>query len=299
MDVFLAFMDEHGNWVGPLIVVFLLGFGWLVRKALEKPTPPASPLADEAFEALIEKHKGTINDQGETIKALQNAVNALSDQGNAPETSEKTKEGIQEALIFLKQDKTDKAEDIFQRILDEKQAEGQAANLEAAEAAKHLGALAYLHNPKKSLKAYQKASTLNPDDAQAWNRLGHLLKLTGDLAAAEQAYNKVLALGNKTADKGIIAAALGNLGIIARIRGDLDKAVDYQQQAYTLDTELGHKEGMANDLGNLEAVAELKGDIPKACRLWKEALALFEDVGMKPQIKQTQANLASIDCPKD
>ncbi len=46
-----------------------------------------------------------------------------------------------------------------------------------------------------------------PGNPQGWNRLGHLLMRAGNLSTAEGAYGKVLALGEKTGDKGLIAAA--------------------------------------------------------------------------------------------
>jgi hypothetical protein len=50
--------------------------------------------------------------------------------------------GIDKALAMLNEGKTADAEKIFAGILKRKQAEGTAALKEAAEAARHLGALA-------------------------------------------------------------------------------------------------------------------------------------------------------------
>jgi tetratricopeptide (TPR) repeat protein len=101
----------------------------------------------------------------EQIKALTEAITALSKTG-APVKS------INAALQELEQGNTDKAKAIFAEVLRSKEAEGRQANKEAAAAARHLGALAYMNNPKEALAAYQKAVQLDPDNADGCTCLG-------------------------------------------------------------------------------------------------------------------------------
>lgn len=78
----------------------------------------------------------------------------------------------QKALEAMRQGNAEQAKAILADLLKTKEAEGQKANKEAAEAARSLGALAYMNNPKEALLAYQKAVQLDPDNADGWNQLG-------------------------------------------------------------------------------------------------------------------------------
>jgi tetratricopeptide (TPR) repeat protein len=149
------------------------------------------------------------------VKGLTEAVNALARRGGP---------GIADALAELRQGRTAAAERAFQDLLARKISEGQAANQQAAEAARHLGVLAFLHDTKKALQAYRQAVHLDPENAEGWNRLGHLLYRTGQLDKAADAYNQVNALGTMSGDQNMLATAYANLGNVYQVRGDLDQA---------------------------------------------------------------------------
>nr|VFK27209.1 MAG: Tetratricopeptide repeat-containing protein [Candidatus Kentron sp. MB]VFK31037.1 MAG: Tetratricopeptide repeat-containing protein [Candidatus Kentron sp. MB]VFK75493.1 MAG: Tetratricopeptide repeat-containing protein [Candidatus Kentron sp. MB] len=103
-------------------------------------------------------------------------------------------------------------------------------------AARHRGALAH----------YQRAAEYDPDDPDAWNRIGHLKDRLGELADAQAAYERVLAIGEQTNNQEAIAMALGNRGLIAQTCGELGKAEGYYRRSLAIDKELGRKEGMAS-----------------------------------------------------
>lgn len=170
-----------------LITLFLIAAGVLAALiTLYINLPPRKKQKDEAFihEAvlkLLDNANITPDQKDEATPSLTETVKALlaeKGESDAPE-------GIDEALACLEQGNTGKAEDIFQKILATKEAEGQQANKEAAQAAKHIGALAYLHDTEKALAAYNKATELVPDDAEAWNEFGKLLMRKGDLSVAK------------------------------------------------------------------------------------------------------------------
>jgi hypothetical protein len=123
------------------------------------------------------------------ITALTNAVTALAQQRSQPDAPP----GVQEALAQLRQGNTQAAEMIFEMVLTRKEVEGDAANQQAAEAARHLGALAFLHDTEKALTAYRRAVALDPANAEGWNQLGHLLQRIGRLDEAVDAYTHVRA----------------------------------------------------------------------------------------------------------
>ncbi|KKK73245.1 hypothetical protein LCGC14_2895770, partial [marine sediment metagenome] len=120
------------------------------------------------------------------------------------------------------------------RVKERRKAEGAAALKEAASAARHIGALAFLHDTDKALAAYREAVDLDPDNADGWNRLGYLLRRTGDLDNAEQACRRVLALGNRVDNQELLAVATGNLGILYSTRGDLDRAEEMYGKSLAL-----------------------------------------------------------------
>jgi len=126
-------------------------------------------------EKLLAPLQGQLEAKDQQIKALTDAIAALSKTG-APAAS------IEAALQALAQGNTAKAQAIFAEVLRSKEAEGRQANKEAAAAARHLGALAYLHDTNGALAAYRKAVELDPDNAEGWNILGHLLHRTGELS---------------------------------------------------------------------------------------------------------------------
>ena len=239
-----------------------------------------------------------------------------------------------DAIEHLRRGDTDQAKRLYRQIGEAKANEGTAANKEAAEAYVNLSAIAFLTDTVEALAASAKATELDPDNAGAWNQLGQLQNWAGNLNAAENSHNRVLALGKSTNDTELEAIALSNLGIIAdtrgeldaaedfykraltlneelgrkegiainlanlglidRTRGDLDAAEDYQNRALALHKELGYKEGTAIALGNLGVIAKIRGDLDKAEDFQTQALALKEELGRKQSIATTLANLGSI-----
>ena len=152
---------------------------------------------------------------------------------------------------------------------------------QTAQAYRNLGALAFLDNTQEALQAYRQATQLDPDNADGWNQLGHLLDRIGDLDEAITAYNTVLTLGKQHGDNQEIVAAYGNLGIAYQTRGDLDKAIEFHQKALTLFEALDNKEGMANAYGNLGDVYQTRGDLDKAIEFHQKTLTLDEALGNK------------------
>jgi tetratricopeptide (TPR) repeat protein len=111
------------------------------------------------------------------------------------------------------------------------EAAGQRERKASAEYWRHIGALAFLHNTQKAMAAYEKAVALDLDETEGWRYLGELQYRLGDLAAAEQSFRQVLALGQSSRDWR--AQAIGSLRLewIARARGDLAAAEKLAEQA--------------------------------------------------------------------
>jgi protein O-GlcNAc transferase len=236
---------------------------------------------------LLAPLQGELAAKNEQIKALTEAIAALSKTG-APTAS------INAALQALEQGDTAKAQAVFAEVLKTKEAEGRQANKEAAAAARHMGALAYLHDTNGALAAYRKAVELDPDNADGWNQLAALFLRTGELEQAEAAWRKSLALEEALGRKEGMAQDYGNLGNVYRTRGELDKAEEMHRKSLALEEALGRKEGMAQDYGNLGLVAYTRGDLDKAEEMYRKSLAISEALGLKEATANQYGNLGLV-----
>lgn len=142
-------------------------------------------------------------------------------------------------------------------------------------------------NRDNTLAAYQKEAQLDPDNADGWNELGRALLRTGELAQAEEAFRKVLALGEAHQNQDEQTWALGNLGNVYFTRGEMDKAEEMYRKVLSIHETLGSKGGMAATYGNLGSVYFTRGDLDKAEDLWKKSLRLFQEIG-HPSAKEFQ-----------
>ena len=290
-------------WLGPVLVTVALAvigqffgfFRWLIGLGRKPPVTDAEStarvLADKSEElgALKqrEKDRSTIEDRESTIRELTAMIESLEQQRQQPDAPS----GIDAALEQLEQGETKAAESIFREILDTKKAEGQEANREAAAAARHLGALYFLHDTHKAVSAYEEAVALDPDDPDGWNWLGRVRYRLGQLDAAVEALEHVQRLGNAVEDKAVIAIAFGNLGLIYQTRGDLEKAEEYHLKSLEIEKELGRKEGMASQYGNLGLIYRTRGDLEEAEEYHLKSLALHEELGLKEGMASQYGNL--------
>lgn len=244
------------------------------------------PVLTDQLESATQREQ----DHLDQIQQLTEAVEALANERDKPDAPA----GIDEALSLLAKGETQAAETVFESIKEHRKAEGVAAHKEAAAAARHIGALAYLHDTDKALAVYREAVDLDPDNADAWNQLGRLLYRTGDLDNAEQAYGRVLALGNTLDDKELLAVAFGNLGILYTTRGDLDRAEEMYEKSLEIEESLGHKEGMASDYGNLGTLYSTRGDLDRAEEMYEKSLAIEGALGRKEGMASDYGNLYKI-----
>lgn len=120
----------------------------------------------------------------QSIDAITQAIKSIGKTNATPSQ-------IKAALEALQTGDAKKATALFEKETERT----ELAAKEGAEAYRNLGALAFLDDTQKSLKAYRRATQLDPENADGWNQLGHLLKRIGDLDEAIKAYQTVLRLG--------------------------------------------------------------------------------------------------------
>ncbi len=301
MDVLIQFViDNWAVWFSggafALVGWFSGLFRWLFRLFFKKPAPVPTVDLNGIAKRLAETSKqlGAAEEREqryrETIRELTSAVEALAEEREKADAPP----GIDAALKQLAEGETKAAESIFEQVLEQKKAEGEGAYKEAAAAARHLGALAFLHDTQKALSAYVQAVELDPENPHGWNVLGLLQDRLGNLDSAIKAFERVLALGNKADDKAVVAAAYGNLGLVYETRRDLAKAEEYHRKSLAIEKGLGRKEGMANQYGNLGNVYQARGDLAKAEEYFLKSLALDEELGRKEGVAKTYGNLGLV-----
>ncbi|MEO5353379.1 MAG: tetratricopeptide repeat protein [Magnetococcus sp. XQGC-1] len=235
---------------------------------------------NELVEKLLSAQKEKDRAQ-EQVKSLTEAVTALQLEKGP---------GVQDALAKLGQGDTTAAVQLFRDVKERKASQGKASLKEAAEAARHEGALAFLSDTQTALTAYRQAVEYDPDNVAGWNQLGHLLYRTGALAQAEESYRRVLNLGETKQDKEAIAIAYGNLGILYQTRGELDRAEEMYKMSLLIDELLDRREGMANQYGNLGLLYQTCGDLDRAEGMYKKSLAINESLGRKEGMARSYGN---------
>ena len=299
-DALLKWLDANKDWLfsgaGVAVLTAIAGFVWrrhstvqagrdvhyqvgpqvdvndLVKTLLEAQ-PRQQDVARERIEELIRGQEET----QQQVRELTDAVRTLAERQNEPDAPP----GIEAALRELARGETSAAEAIFEQVLERKKAVGEAASKEAAAAARHIGALAYLHDTQKALSAYAQAVELDPENPDGWNMFGVIQKRLGNLDSAIKAFERVLALGNKVDDKAVVAAAYGNLGIVYKTRGELAKAEEHFLKSLAIEEELGRKEGMANAYGNLGLIYQTRGDLDEAEDQYQKVLQIENILGRK------------------
>ncbi len=193
-----------------------------------------------------------------------------------------------QAAALDAQNKTEQSLDLLEELAEEEAAQ-------AARRWKARGAIAFNAFTVKAIDSYERAVGCDPNDDDAHNQLGHLYYRLGDMVRAQTAYERVLALGNKSADKLILAVAYGNLGVLEQTRGNLDEAEVYHKKSLTLEEALGRKEGMSTVYGNLGVVEKTRGNLDEAEFYHKKALALNEGFASEEGMAAAYGNLGVIE----
>ncbi|MGH9892028.1 MAG: tetratricopeptide repeat protein [bacterium] len=280
---------RYGFWIAALLIALGIGYAGYKTYRETQPAIANAETVSKAIEALtVQLRSKDLQGQEyqDQIKALTETVQALAKKQDAP--------GVKEALAALAKGQTEAAKAIFAKTFEAKAAEGAAANRDAAEAARHLGALAFLENTEEALRWYRRAVELDPANADGWNRLGHLYIRTGQLDQAEAAYRKVLTLGEANTDMETIAMGTGNLGVIYETRGEIDRAEEMHKKALAINEKLGLQEGMAGDYGNLGIIFGTRDDLGRAEEMFWKALDLHEALGHKEGMARDYTNLGDV-----
>ena len=325
IDGYLFINGHKWEGIGLAVVILLLASGVALKWPGNTGTTTANGTADKALDvadnalavvdkALDQSAEGHLRAYRMAEAALQKAyersewletrIENMEEERKtltepfryllAKESSPDAPPGLAAALAEAEAGRIGKAEDILATILAHKEAEGDVAHKEAAEAARHLGALAYLHDTKAAISHYRKATELDPDHPGGWNDLGLLLNRTGSLAEAEQAFHKVLGLEETAVDLKWEAAASSNLGLIYFTQGDLNQAKKMHEKSLALGMKLGRKDVMASSYGNLGIIYATQGNLELAEEMHHRSLELSTELDSKEEIANQYGNLGNV-----
>jgi tetratricopeptide (TPR) repeat protein len=235
-------------------------------------------LKAELLQRLPPQPEGALGEGADAVieKDLDKAVETLLAAGRADALRDITGEA---------------ADAVIDQLIAQREATRERVARDEADLYRQKGALAFLHDTDKALRAYAKATELDPHDPDGWNELGALQLRVGELDAAIASFKRVLALGQRTADLSVLAAATGNLALVYSRRGDVDQAEAMYRKSLALLEQLGRKEGMAATYGNLGIFYDRCGDLDRAEAMYNKALALDEQLGRKEGMAIRYGNL--------
>ena len=277
------------------LVVIVLGFA-LAFYQTQRTTVDADQIIRDFTaakqEAAAEKasHQATLDalarlSELQDSGAFRAAVLALVGQSKDPNAPR----GIDRALEMLRQGETAAAETALAEILDRRLQERATASAEAAEAARNLGAIAYLNDTDKAIEAYEKAIELDPDDTWSWILLGRLYKRAGSLADAEQAFQKAREVAERAGSEHDVMIAIGNLGDVYADKGDLAGAMAAYEVGVAITKRLDAEESdhalwkreLSVSLNKIGDVRVAQGDRAGALEAYEESRAIRAELAAR------------------
>jgi tetratricopeptide (TPR) repeat protein len=212
---------------------------------------------------------------------LRAAVEALAEKAREPDAPR----NVQQALALLPEGRTAEAEAIFAEIVERKQVEGTAALQEAAAAARHLGALAYLDSTQKALEAYATATRLDPDNAWSWIHLGLLHKRAGSLAQAERALDQAQQAAIRSGQERDQSVAQAYLGDIRLAQGNLRDALAAYDEAVSVQQRLADNTERQRDLSvcfeRIGDVQRAQGNLDATLKAYQDGLNIREKLAAR------------------
>jgi tetratricopeptide (TPR) repeat protein len=260
-----------------VVSVFLV---WEHRHERAQQAVQSRQLAD--IQALVEKLASGGQAQGAEgpgrKQAIAKAVEAAEKGAAAGDTR------LADALELLRRGKVAEAEPLFRAVAEEREQASKAAGHEAAEAWRHLGAIAGLADPKKARAAYAHAVALDPDNVNGLLWHGWFEKEAGNLSAAEKAYDHLTTVdSDKEPGHDVYWARVG-LGDIALARGDLGLAkssyIGAQKIADRIVRDDPNNAGWQRDLSvsydRVGNVLVAQGDLTAALKSYRDGLAIAD-----------------------
>lgn len=127
---------------------------------------------------------------------------------------------------------------------------------------------------------------LTPSLATALFRAGERFRFRQDYEQTMAAYRLMLLVGERTASKNIIAAALHNIALVHRTEGEYEQALELAEKSLKLKEEIGAKASLPVTLSLIGNVFLNQGDYAQALVFFQRMLMISEEVNDKRRIAE-------------
>ncbi len=235
------------NWLIPLLLVIttiatLIFYpaptprtNALTSKPTINKTKEEYPTTEIATTLVYTYFNGSNEEREDQIDALTNTLNYL--KKNKAVNLEKST--TRNTLTALKVSNINQA---IQTLIT--LAHQQDDPREAAKTWINIGNIQNLTSAEQALRAYEKASELDAENSNAWNRQANIYRRLRQFNKAEAAYKKVQSLENKGETNDALSFA--NLGLLNQSKGDLKAAEDAFLQALEIYETAKNNAGIAS-----------------------------------------------------
>lgn len=230
-------------------------------------------------QTLVKKHLGGKQSaQDEDIQALSNTLHNLKNN---------TSEAAAQTLLLLKQDKLDEATDTLKALALDTKSKRDAAKLWV-----DIGNISNLSTRQAAIDAYQKSVTLDPDNINAWNRIGHLERANQNFDRAEIAYKNVTRLsGDMTHTQ---ALSFANFGLLHQSQKKYQEAIESFTQALKINTQLNNTSGIASNNENLASLQRTLKNYDSAESHYKAAFEIYRQENQQAKLIELHSALGSL-----
>ena len=286
--------QQGQGWLVSFSVLVLIGALGTVaytvissKKRIESTQPPLqtnqSNFSDSEVQSiasrLVEVHLvSKAGAHGEDIQALSNTLNNLR---NNPHATAK------QILQLLKEDKLTEASDSLKTLALETPSKRDAAKLWV-----DIGNINNLTSAQHAIDAYQESTTLDPDNINAWNRIGHLERARKGYDQADIAYKNVARLSDKLSQTQALSFA--NFGLLHQSQNKHGEAVESFTKALNINTQLKNNSGIASNNENLASLYRTLEKYNLAESHYKAALAIYDGGKHTSKLVELHSALGSL-----
>ena len=252
---------------------------------LTKPiaVSPQADISDNELQliatTLVTKHlEGKVGSRNEDIQALSNTLNNL--KNNKHEAAKNT-------LRLLREDKLKEATDALKILALDTPSKRDAAKLWV-----DIGNISNLSSTQEAINSYQKSVTLDPDNINAWNRIGHLERANKNYDRAEIAYKNVTRLSDNLSQTQALSFA--NFGLLHQSQNKYDAAVESFTEALKINTQLQNNAGIASNNENLASLYRTLKNYDLAESHYNAAFKLYEAEKQTSKLIELHSALGSL-----
>lgn len=130
--------------------------------------------------------------------------------------------------------------------------------------------------------------------AAAFNNIGYVHDIKGDIPLAIEYYNKALTVLENIGSQEGVAAAMNSIAYLYVNQGDSTRALEYYHKSLKIEEEIGSKEKMASSLKNIGAIYGNQNDITLALEYYLRALEMYEEINYQEGMASSLNNIGVI-----